>query len=413
MSAAATTSELVDLVLRSKAFSAAPSSRRLLRYLADRTLAGDPELKEYSVGVDVFGKSASYDPQRDSTVRIQVGRLRQRLVEYYQNEGRLDPLVLDIPKGSFRIHVVSNRSTQEPPPEPELAAAATNMGRRSNPWQMAAGGLAAICLGLTAWMIMHPAGTPDSAWSASLDQIWRPLLASPRPLLIVYGTPLFVELQGTMLFRDRGEESWDRALESEHVRAVRRALGNPAIQPTHYYAAAGEVGAVFSLARALGSRHPSISLVRDIQLSWPQLADNNIIFLGPPRFFRDRLGNLPAELEILPEADRFRVAHPRPGEPTGFSKTGVQGDGEAFVLVTHGPGPGGKGNIFSFMSNDTFARQGAVQAFTDPEASGALVAGLRDADGRLAKFYQVMLRVRLKGGVATETRAVFHRRLGG
>lgn len=417
MSAVASVSQVVDGVLRSKTFSSAPSSRRLLKYLAERTFADDPELKEYSVGVDVFGKSPGYDPQRDSTVRIQVGRLRQRLVEYYQDEGRLDPVILDIPKGSFRLSVAANPHIEETPAAPEVSqpagVAEVAAGPRRHLWLVAAVGLAALCVGVGVGVFVRPSEGTPIRWSGELDEIWRPLVANPRPLLIVYSTPLFVELQGTMLFRDRGEENWERALGSERVQAVRGALGDPAVRPTHYYAAAGEVGAAFSLARALGTRKASISLVRDVQFSWPQLADNNVIFLGPPRFFRDRLGNLPMELEILPEADRFRVAHPRAGEPESFSKTGVQGDGEAFVLVTHGPGPGGKGSIFSFMSNDTFARQGAVQAFTDPDTAGALVAGLREGGGRLPAYYQVMLRVRLKGSVATETRAVLHRRLGG
>ena len=67
----------VERVLQSETFRNAPSSRRLLRYLADHSLAADSgPLKEYTIGVDAFGKPADYDPRIDSTVRIQIGRLR-------------------------------------------------------------------------------------------------------------------------------------------------------------------------------------------------------------------------------------------------------------------------------------------------------------------------------------------------
>jgi hypothetical protein len=398
----------LERVLRSKTFAASPSSRRLLKYLAERTSCDDPELKEYSIGVDVFGKSTAYDPQQDSTVRIQVGRLRQRLTAYYETEGREDPVVLDIPKGGFRLATLPNTRVPGEPPEAEVPPPAA----REFPWKLTALlSLAALSAALLFLVARVAARAPTEAWNSDLEQIWQPFLASPRPLLIVFSTPLFVEMQGTMLFRDRSEEVWERAMTSERMNSVRRALGDPPVRPSHYYAAAGEVGSAFSLAKALSPRKPSISLLRDVQLSWPQLADNNVLFLGPPRFFRDRLGELPMELEILAEPDQFRVLHPQPGERASFPKEGVQGEGETFVLLTHSLGPGGKGRILSFMSNDTFARQGAVQASTDPEFARTLVARFRTGAAAFPDFYQVLLRVRVKGGVTTEIQPVLHRAL--
>lgn len=75
----------VERILQGATFRNAPSSRRLLKYLVDHSLAGDvDQLKEYTIGVDAFGKPGDYDPRVDSTVRIQIGRLRQKLSEYYR-----------------------------------------------------------------------------------------------------------------------------------------------------------------------------------------------------------------------------------------------------------------------------------------------------------------------------------------
>ena len=400
-------------LLHSKTFAASPSSRRLLKYLVERTAAGDSELKEYSIGVDVFGKPQRYDPQRDSTVRIQIGRLRQKVTEYYGTEGLEDPVILDIPKGGFRV-VIERRVPAATPPAGEEAVDAEPARGDDAAWRRIAIGASIGFVLLLAYVVRGLAVAPTAAglaWGADLEQIWGPLVRSPQPLLISIGTPLFVELQGTLLFRDRGEDNWEKALASDRLAAVRAALGQPAVKPSYYYAAAGEVGAAFSLAKALSPRKRNISLVRDVQLSWQQLADNNVLFLGPPRFFRDRLGDMPVALEILPEPDAFRVLHPKGGEAGTFPKAGVQGDGEAYALVTHSPGPGGKGNLVSFMSNDTFGRLGAVQAFIDPDFAHTLVEKMRNGSGAIPQFYQVMLRIKLKGGVTTDISYVLHREL--
>src|SRR5580658_11296581 len=102
----------IQRILQSKAFRTSEVQRNLLNYLAEKSMAGTADnLKEYVVGLDVFGKPASYDPRQESTVRMHVGRLRQKLAEYYRLEGTEDPVVVDLPKGGFKV-------TFEPRPEP-------------------------------------------------------------------------------------------------------------------------------------------------------------------------------------------------------------------------------------------------------------------------------------------------------
>src|SRR5260370_7582899 len=76
--------DCVDRVLQSETFRKSPSSRRLLKYLAERSLAGDADqVKEYTIGIDAFGKAVDYDPRPDSTVRIQIGSLPPKLAAHY------------------------------------------------------------------------------------------------------------------------------------------------------------------------------------------------------------------------------------------------------------------------------------------------------------------------------------------
>src|SRR6516225_2088041 len=75
---------------------------RFLRFVFERHLEGrDQEIKESLIAVEVFGRKPDYDPKQYSIVRTEAGRLRARLAEYYAGEGRLDPVVIDLPKGGY------------------------------------------------------------------------------------------------------------------------------------------------------------------------------------------------------------------------------------------------------------------------------------------------------------------------
>src|ERR1017187_5871161 len=91
-------------ILESRAFHPSEVLRRLLEYLGRKELQGEAEdLKEYTVGIEAFGKPDTYDPKTDSSVRVQAGKLRQKLAEYYRTDGLADPLIVELPKGHFRL----------------------------------------------------------------------------------------------------------------------------------------------------------------------------------------------------------------------------------------------------------------------------------------------------------------------
>lgn len=105
-------------ILKSHTFNAARRSQIFLRYIVEHALTHrDEPLKEYNIAFDVFGRSA-YDPAINNTVRVEAGRLRSRLRDYYADEGQADPLVIEIPKGSYhaRIHPRQLAATTQAPP---------------------------------------------------------------------------------------------------------------------------------------------------------------------------------------------------------------------------------------------------------------------------------------------------------
>jgi len=92
----------VERILASEKFARSKRLRSLLRFTVTQTLQGNAEsLKEYVIGTEVLKKPDSYDPRRDSLVRVLASRLRVKLKEYYNNGGSDDPLVIEFPKGKY------------------------------------------------------------------------------------------------------------------------------------------------------------------------------------------------------------------------------------------------------------------------------------------------------------------------
>ena len=112
------------LILASQCFAQAARSSEFLRYVVERSLAGEAErLKAYTLAIEVFKRPASFDAQSDPLVRVEAGRLRRRLLEYYVAEGYANPLRIDLPRGGYAPEF----SYAAPPPRAVAAPASTRI----------------------------------------------------------------------------------------------------------------------------------------------------------------------------------------------------------------------------------------------------------------------------------------------
>jgi TolB-like protein len=111
----------LDRVLASPGFVNAARLSRFLRFAAEKSLAGaGAELKEYLLGVEVFDRGTDFDPRLDPIVRVEAGRLRGKLQEYYEGGGQSDPVRIVFRKGTYAptfeaatpVPVMSVRSPQ-------------------------------------------------------------------------------------------------------------------------------------------------------------------------------------------------------------------------------------------------------------------------------------------------------------
>lgn len=107
----ATSAETIDFkmqraelrsVLDAPEFARAPKLAHLLTYLCEKLFAGEAnQIKEYSIGVEVFRRGSSFDQDSDSIVRVEANRLRRRLADYYANEGASHVIRITIPVGQY------------------------------------------------------------------------------------------------------------------------------------------------------------------------------------------------------------------------------------------------------------------------------------------------------------------------
>src|SRR5712691_1838984 len=94
----------IEKLLGSHARHGSESLCKLLRYLANHSLDHPgTSPKEYQIATEVFGRQQDFDPHVDSMVRVQAGRLRTKLAEYYASDGLEDPIQVEIPKGTYAL----------------------------------------------------------------------------------------------------------------------------------------------------------------------------------------------------------------------------------------------------------------------------------------------------------------------
>src|SRR5579872_4466174 len=94
--------QLVQRVVSSQAFAGSQPLQDFLLYIAEKTLLGlADEIKEQTVGSEVLRRAADFDAASDNIVRVRARQLRQKLTQYFESEGRMESVVITIPRGGY------------------------------------------------------------------------------------------------------------------------------------------------------------------------------------------------------------------------------------------------------------------------------------------------------------------------
>jgi len=162
-------------VLAGHEFRSSKRSQDFLRYVTENTLQGHGDmLKERTIGIEVFGRSTSYEPSDDATVRVKAGEVRKRLGIYYSGEGAHNPVRIELPSGTYvpEFRIVAPETPSVVPIRPPAPAR-----RRFRPRNVAIVAAIFAAASAAAWIATRSAMTP-------LDEFWAPVFQASLPVFV-------------------------------------------------------------------------------------------------------------------------------------------------------------------------------------------------------------------------------------
>jgi hypothetical protein len=159
-----------------------------LKFVVTEALAGRADnLKERTLGVEVFGKDPGYDTTDDPIVRVTAGEIRKRIAQYYQEPGHEHEIKVLLPAGSyapqFRVpEEVKSEATQPAHPLPAVESAppesvVSSVSKGAVSWRQLVTTLVLLTVAIGtifAWRVLHP---------SAMEQFWAPFVKSPDPVL--------------------------------------------------------------------------------------------------------------------------------------------------------------------------------------------------------------------------------------
>jgi hypothetical protein len=181
----------LEAIVSSHHFKGSKRYPALLKYVVEAALdhrAGD--LKERTLGVEVFGRDPNYDTNADPVVRISAGEVRKRIAQFYHENGKLSNVQIELPLGSYVPEFLLRQANPVvgAAVEPDRQAAAERTAHTSRQ------SMRTIVIPLVALLLLAGAGfayyyhlASESA-AAATEKLWNPLLNTARPVLIVLGT---------------------------------------------------------------------------------------------------------------------------------------------------------------------------------------------------------------------------------
>lgn len=387
----------IDKLVASETLHGSESLCNLLKFLARKSIENPGvSIKEYQIATEVFGRSADFDPRLDSTVRVQTGRLRSKLMEYYANGGADDRVMVEVPKGSYSL-VFHQKAPVEPPrAEPPRAAEApapVASARPSRTWWLLTGilgvGLALTLASNVRW------GKASANPSNALNVFWQRFLESPDPPLVVYSNAAFVGRPET------GLRYFNPATDA----------GQPILD---HYTGVGEVMAIHEIDRVFVAFRRDIRVKRGRLLTWDDAKAGNLIFIGSPSENLS-LRELPGPREFVFKVMDSTVrkgdlcivnVHPRPNEELVYVASGTVPVNVDYAVVGLIPGLSANRWVLVLAGTTTLGTQAAVEFVCRPKSVEEMLARSGVSSGAPIVPFEAVVRARISGGVPVQSELV-------
>jgi len=408
--------EEIERILESRVFQGSETLCRLLQFLAHKTLE-EPGivLKEYRIATEILGRKEDFDPRLDSSVRVQATRLRSKLIEYSVTEGINDPILVEMPKGAYRLlfkkagtkgsaaAVAPVEAAEESPAqEPGAAQPIINPIKERKIWALAfATGLLAVLIGIVAtigFQHWESAKATNTAVDPALRSFWQPFLTERADRVVVFSNANFTG------HPDRG------------MRYYHPGEDDPKDLIDHY-TGVGEVLSVHELDRVFDALGYPVQVRRGALLAMDDVKVSNLIFLGSP------VENL--VLNDMPSSRFFRFAvkkddprhgevgvanlHPLSGEEGFYLHAPNRPIVDDYAILARFRGLEQQRTILIAAGTTTIGTQGAVEFLCRPESVRQLLDHM--GPGHAGDGFEAVLHVKVTKGVPVASEIVAFRRL--
>jgi len=383
-----------------------------VRYLAEHSLDHPGvALKEYQIATEVLGRPVGFDPQSDSTVRVQAGRLRVKLAEYYAGEGSQDAIVVEVPKGSYGLtfHLRSKPGAELVPAVPiEIPAKKVEVVRSTRGWAIAVVVLSVLLAAsfITCAILLsqrvHTQSSTSPPIPAAYQIFWSRFLTGPQQPWVIFSNGSFVGRPET------GMRYFNPATDTRSF-------------ILDHYTGVGEVLAIHQLDHVFVLLNRPLRVKRGALFSLDDAQNNDLIFVGSPSE-NLTLVDLPGTREFVfrrldsgPRKGDLAVlnVHPQAGEPQFFLATPAnQPTIEDYAVVSLLPGLDSSRSILILAGNSTFGTQAAVEFVCREDSIKELLQKLHVSKPGDLKPFEALLKVKIAHGVPVGTELVAVRSRG-
>lgn len=389
----------IEKLLSSHALHGSESLCKLLRYLADHALDHPGAApKEYQIATEVFGRPNNFDPHLDSTVRVQAGRLRGKLAEYYATEGAEDTVLVDFPRGTYALTFHERPAGAGRNHGSGLHESVADAGRTSRTWLVAVILLCAVLASVVAvatdrFLNRRTAEARLDTESADVPTVlrvfWKGFLTGPQEPWVIFSNAAFVGRPYTgMRYYNRARDSGTSILD--------------------HYTGVGEVLAVHALDGVFVRLHQPIRVKRGSLFSLDDAKNNDLIFIGSPSenltllelpntqqflFKQITSGSRMGTMEII-------NVHPESGEPKEFFPTAPDETlTEDYSIIALKRGLNPAHSVLILAGGTTIGTQAAVEYVCQPDYLQQLLLRLSVSNSGELKPFEAVIHVKVTRGV--------------
>jgi hypothetical protein len=387
----------IDKLINSHSLRGSESLCKLLHYLAEHSLDHPgTALKEYQIATEVLGRSTGFDPQSDSTVRVQAGRLRAKLAEYYAHEGPDDPIIVELPKGSYSLtfHVRTPASSTVDA-GPRLEVGTERRRAPSRGWAIAVVVLSVLLAAslvvstiLLAGRTRQPAAVTEPI-PAAYQIFWNKFVSAPQQPWVIFSNANFVgRPQTNMRYFNPSTDSREVILD--------------------HYTGVGEVLAIHQLDRVFGLLNRPLRVKRGALFSLDDVRNNDLIFIGSPAENLTLL-EIPGTREFVfqkvdsgPRKGDVQVVnvHPATGESQVLlASPSSQSVSEDYAIVGLEPGLDPDRSMLILAGTTTVGTQAAAEYVCREDSLAELLQRLGVSKPGELKPFEALLRVKVTHGV--------------